>query len=288
MLRKLADNGQAILCTIHQPSAILFQQFDRLLLLAKGGRTLYFGDIGESAKTFTSYFERNGARPCGQDENPAEWMLDITGAAPGSHSEQDWPAIWNDSEERRLVKAELAHMEEKLSQKPLALNGYDATRQFAVPLTTQLSVVLARLFQQYWRSPSYLYSKVALCLFSVSQIDLQNNGQPTNLFTGTFYRFFVLENTKFPPRIAKPALCHLHAVDDLFKLLHPNHAPFRRPEITLRSPGTTIQNLFLENIHLIQHPRRDPMEFAHGCTRLCELVLSNRASSKCSGCKPSF
>ena len=40
LLRKLANNGQAILCTIHQPSAILFQTFDRLLFLAKGGKTV--------------------------------------------------------------------------------------------------------------------------------------------------------------------------------------------------------------------------------------------------------
>lgn len=40
LLKKLADNGQAILCTIHQPSALLFQEFDRLLFLASGGRTV--------------------------------------------------------------------------------------------------------------------------------------------------------------------------------------------------------------------------------------------------------
>jgi ATP-binding cassette subfamily G (WHITE) protein 2 (SNQ2) len=39
-LRKLADNGQAILCTIHQPSSLLFESFDRLLLLQKGGETV--------------------------------------------------------------------------------------------------------------------------------------------------------------------------------------------------------------------------------------------------------
>jgi ATP-binding cassette subfamily G (WHITE) protein 2 (SNQ2) len=39
-LRKLADNGQSMLVTIHQPSALLFDQFDRLLLLAKGGHTV--------------------------------------------------------------------------------------------------------------------------------------------------------------------------------------------------------------------------------------------------------
>ena len=32
-LRKLADQSQAILCTIHQPSSLLFSSFDRLLLL---------------------------------------------------------------------------------------------------------------------------------------------------------------------------------------------------------------------------------------------------------------
>jgi ATP-binding cassette, subfamily G (WHITE), member 2, PDR len=41
LLKKLANSGQAILCTIHQPSALLFQEFDRLLFLASGGRTVY-------------------------------------------------------------------------------------------------------------------------------------------------------------------------------------------------------------------------------------------------------
>jgi ATP-binding cassette, subfamily G (WHITE), member 2, PDR len=77
LLRKLADNGQAILCTIHQPSAILFQEFDRLLFLAKGGKTVYFGEIGENSKILTSYFERNGSRTFGADENPAEVMLEV-------------------------------------------------------------------------------------------------------------------------------------------------------------------------------------------------------------------
>ena len=39
-LRKLADHGQAILCTIHQPSSLLFESFDRLFLLQRGGETV--------------------------------------------------------------------------------------------------------------------------------------------------------------------------------------------------------------------------------------------------------
>lgn len=68
-LRKLADAGQAVLVTIHQPSAQLFAQFDTLLLLAKGGKTVYFGDIGDQAATIREYFGRNGA-PCPIASNP--------------------------------------------------------------------------------------------------------------------------------------------------------------------------------------------------------------------------
>lgn len=49
-LKKLAAAGQAILCTIHQPNAALFENFDRLLLLQRGGRCVYFGDIGQNAR----------------------------------------------------------------------------------------------------------------------------------------------------------------------------------------------------------------------------------------------
>lgn len=68
-LRNITNTGQAVLCTIHQPSSLLFHQFDRLLLLAKGGKPAYFGEIGDESKTLLNYFEQHGARPCGANEN---------------------------------------------------------------------------------------------------------------------------------------------------------------------------------------------------------------------------
>ena len=46
------------------------QAFDRLLLLRKGGQTVYFGDVGEGAQSIISYFENGGARQCKPGENP--------------------------------------------------------------------------------------------------------------------------------------------------------------------------------------------------------------------------
>lgn len=162
LLRKLANNGQAILCTIHQPSAVLFQSFDRLLFLASGGRTVYFGDIGENSKVLTSYFERNGSRICGEEENPAEWMLDVIGAAPGSQNTIEWPQEWRDSPEKQNIRTILAEMKATLSKEPVDKDP-TALREFAEPFSTQILAVTRRVFQQYWRTPSYLYSKTVLC-----------------------------------------------------------------------------------------------------------------------------
>jgi len=189
LLRKLANNGQAILCTIHQPSAVLFQTFDRLLFLARGGRTVYFGPIGENSKVLTSYFESNGSRQCGDDENPAEWMLDVIGAAPGSVNKIDWPQTWRDSQERQQVKAELSQLKQDLSRKEVSTDT-ESLAEFATPFGLQLWAVTKRVFEQYWRSPTYLYSKLALCLSSslfiaFSFYDAQNNlqGMQNQLFS---------------------------------------------------------------------------------------------------------
>ena len=165
LMRKLADNGQAILCTIHQPSALLFQEFDRILFLAKGGRTVYFGDIGKKAKTLIHYFESHGAHKCPPEANPAEWMFDVIGAAPGSHANQDYHQVWLHSKEYRKVKTELKRMEDELSLLPRD-NSKEARREFAASFITQYWLVLKRTLEYYYRSPVYIWSKIFLTVLA--------------------------------------------------------------------------------------------------------------------------
>jgi ATP-binding cassette subfamily G (WHITE) protein 2 (SNQ2) len=123
-LRKLADNGQAILCTIHQPSSLLFESFDRLLLLSKGGNTIYFGDIGEDSHVMREYFARHGA-PCPSNVNPAEYMLEAIGAGISPRiGDRDWKDIWLDSQECARTKAEL----EDIKRGALAQSQSSATK----------------------------------------------------------------------------------------------------------------------------------------------------------------
>lgn len=167
LMKKLANHGQAILCTIHQPSAMLMQEFDRLLFLKRGGETVYFGDLGDGCHTMIDYFERNGAHKCPPDANPAEWMLEVVGAAPGSHANQDYHQVWRNSAEYRAVKEELDRMERELpSQNTSLSDDPERHKAYAAPLLYQTKLVCVRLFQQTYRSPEYLWAKFALTIFN--------------------------------------------------------------------------------------------------------------------------
>lgn len=170
LLRKLTANGQAILCTIHQPSAMLFENFDRLLFLAKGGKTVYYGEVGLESRILIDYFERNGAPKYPKGENPAEWMFVAIGGAPGSHTDIDWHQAWLDSPEYQAVREELRTIKrERRAAVPAASkNDSKASKagyaEFAAPFMVQFFEVLRRVFQQYWRTPSYIWAKIALCV----------------------------------------------------------------------------------------------------------------------------
>ncbi|KAK6360775.1 hypothetical protein TWF730_006897 [Orbilia blumenaviensis] len=199
LMEKLTKSGQAILCTIHQPSAMLFQRFDRLLLLAKGGKTVYFGEVGENSRTLLDYFARNGGAPCPANDNPAEYMLEVIGAAPGTRSDIDWPSVWKQSPEYREVRAELTRLRNLINHpSPIADEVVSGHQQFAAPFSAQLFQVLKRVFQQYWRTPSYIYSKVLLAvgcsmLIGFSFFMGENTMQGlTNQMFGVFAFIFVI------------------------------------------------------------------------------------------------
>lgn len=199
LMEKLTRNGQAILCTIHQPSSLLFQRFDRLLLLAKGGKTVYFGDIGKNSEILLDYFARNGAAHCLPGVNPAEYMLEAIGAAPGARTDIDWPAVWKISNEYKEVQKELERLRSLSDQPSTIMDGTDAAHQeFAATFIEQFKAVALRCGQQYWRTPSYIYSKAILTigsslLIGFSFFDASNTMQGLqNQLFGVFMFFFII------------------------------------------------------------------------------------------------
>lgn len=162
LLRKFANSRQAILCTIHQPSATLFEIFDRHLLLADGGRMALFGSIGTRSETVIRYFEEQGARSRTATSTPAGWIID-TICDECSGGKPDWTLTWQESAKRHLVKQQIPemtrlHLTSSRERSPIS-------QPRSSPFAAQLLLVLVRLFQ---KTPSSLDLKMFRCIGSVS------------------------------------------------------------------------------------------------------------------------
>ena len=178
-LRKLADNGQALLVTIHQPSSVLFEYFDELILLKSGGRVVYHGELGKDSRGLIGkllrhtvnqlpllmkvldYFEQNGAHKCPPRANPAEYMLEAIGAGNPDYDGQDWGDVWAKSPEHDVQSKEIEGLIQSRINAPKSATLED-DREFAMPLGTQVSTVIYRSFVAYWRTPNYMIGKFML------------------------------------------------------------------------------------------------------------------------------
>jgi len=89
VLRLLAKEGRTVVCTIHQPSASLFEMFDHLYVVAEG-RCVYQGTV----KGMVPYLSEAGLE-CPPYHNPADFVLEITTGEYGDHIEALVAAIQN-------------------------------------------------------------------------------------------------------------------------------------------------------------------------------------------------
>lgn len=102
-------------------------RFDRLLLLKKGGHTVYFGDLGENADSMIGYFERNGGRSISSWENPAEYMLDVIGAGATASSAVEWNSVWKTSPEAAQLQDNLERIQAEGRSRPAVVGTQHGT-----------------------------------------------------------------------------------------------------------------------------------------------------------------
>ncbi|OMP84439.1 Brefeldin A resistance protein, partial [Diplodia seriata] len=164
-LQKIAAQGIPVLCTIHQPSGILFDMFDHVLLLAPGGKTLYFGETGHDCRTVVDYFARHGA-VMGENENPAEFILNT--ATSNQDPTKDWARTWAESPEATSVQTKIADLKRTLQRPDEDANtptNASPHRAFALPLSAQILKVTRRHWTSVWRDGPYNLSKLFKCIF---------------------------------------------------------------------------------------------------------------------------
>lgn len=185
-LKKLAHAGQAIVCTIHQPSSVLIQQFDMILALNPGGNTFYFGPVGENGKDVIKYFSERGV-DCPPSKNVAEFILE-TAARPvqGKDGKKiNWNQEWRNSQQAKDVIQEIEGL--KLSRSKTQPEGKrkEQEKEYAAPVGVQCTELLKRTFKQYWRDPSYLYGESSDSLKTSRIFDVSRSKHSVELLSLT-------------------------------------------------------------------------------------------------------
>jgi len=166
-VRKVADSGRTVLCTIHQPSSDVFNLFDSLLLLKRGGETVYFGDLGHEGRSIVEYFESIPTVPrIKRGYNPATWMLEVIGAGVAERGEKqptedvDFVDVFNRSASKMLLDSKLTEpglFQPSDAYQPVAYGKKRAARNI-----TQLRFLLHRFLITYWRTPSYNLTRLGI------------------------------------------------------------------------------------------------------------------------------
>ncbi|KAK0655003.1 ABC-2 type transporter-domain-containing protein [Cercophora newfieldiana] len=164
-LRKLAAAGQAIICTIHQPSSDLIQEFDKILALNPGGNTFYFGPVGQNGSAVIDYFAARGTT-CPPGKNVAEFILETAakGGQKVNGKRVNWNKEWRDSDENRELIEEIHRIKversRQVEERAQAATTAQTEHEFAAPVWDQIVQLTKRMFIHQWRDPSYMYGRL--------------------------------------------------------------------------------------------------------------------------------
>ncbi|GAB2293593.1 transcription factor [Dionaea muscipula] len=151
-VRNTVDTGRTVVCTIHQPSIDIFEAFDELFLLKRGGQEIYVGPLGRHSCHLIKYFEGiEGVQKITDGYNPATWMLEVTTPAQELALGVDFTEVYRNSDIYRRNKALI----QELSIPSPGSKDLHFPTQFAQPFGVQCMACLWKQSWSYWRNPPY-------------------------------------------------------------------------------------------------------------------------------------
>ncbi|KAL3761106.1 hypothetical protein ACHAWU_001375 [Discostella pseudostelligera] len=158
-MRRIADSGRTVVATIHQPSSAVFELFDDLILLKKGGNVVFFGELGKESSKMIQYFEERGAKQIERQENPAAWVLR---AYAGEHTsiETDWAELYKESEQYANVRSQIERIRTAADNK-LKL-AFSST--YSTPFSERVRLICVRMLTIYRRSAPYNMTRIVVAI----------------------------------------------------------------------------------------------------------------------------
>uniref|UniRef100_A0A3Q7GZ29 ABC transporter domain-containing protein n=1 Tax=Solanum lycopersicum TaxID=4081 RepID=A0A3Q7GZ29_SOLLC len=151
-VRNIVDTGRTIVCTIHQPSIDIFESFDELLLMKRGGQLIYAGSLGNRSCKLIQYFEEiQGVHRIRSGQNPAAWVLEVTSSAEENRLGVDFADIYRKS----ALFQQNEEMVESLSKPQEGSAELYFSSKYSQSFFGQFLACLWKQNLSYWRNPQY-------------------------------------------------------------------------------------------------------------------------------------
>ena len=190
------------LVTIHQPSRKVFEGFDDLLLLAKGGRVSYCGELGHNSQTLLNYFTNIAEEAPSSNVNPADYVLSVL----DNGSPDDAVISFQQNILSKDISSAIdADINGAGGKKPLHIGGNKMS------FFTELWLLVRRQFLVQWRNPSYSLMRMAVSagacvLLGILFFQVEHNIQGAVFsIASIFFMVFVLV---IPMQVRVPLLIH--------------------------------------------------------------------------------
>lgn len=162
-VRNTVDTGRTVVCTIHQPSIDIFEAFDELLLMKRGGQVIYSGPLGRNSHKIIEYFQAIPGVPKIKDKyNPATWMLEVSSVAAEVRLGIDFAEYHKSSDLHQRNKALIA----ELSEPTPGESDLHFSTKYSQSTRGQFKACLWKQWWTYWRSPDYNLVRFFFTLFT--------------------------------------------------------------------------------------------------------------------------
>ncbi|KAK6260392.1 hypothetical protein SCA6_014866 [Theobroma cacao] len=152
VVKNISSTRRTIVCTIHQPSIDIFEAFDEVILMKRGGHIIYSGELGLHSSKLVEYFEGiPGVPKIKENYNPATWMLEITNPSAEARLGVDFAHLYKESHLYQRNK-------ELVKELSIPVEGSKELRfstRFPQNGWEQFKACLWKQHLSYWRNPAY-------------------------------------------------------------------------------------------------------------------------------------